>query len=218
MTSRGIKFWFAGFTSVWFFSSGAFAVTKPVLNDWFALGSGCRAKSDLAGNVRMESLPGESSDNYRVRFSFSDFALNTDKVDPSQKKFGRECAIRLNINPPPGKKIVKIRAKTKVSATKESGPALDMLSELKLGTTSLGVSQRKAEQGERFSMRDEAVDLAAGVGANEQLPQLGCGEPKIIGFDYSWIVTREKSQRGGLRVDLGRDKQLIIEATLANCE
>jgi hypothetical protein len=196
------------------------AATKPVLNDWFALGSGCRAKSDLPGNVSMEPLPSEpkAEDVHRVRFRFNNFNLKGESVEPSLKKFGRECAIRLNINPPAGKRIVGLRAVTKVFARKESGPALDLLSELKLGSASLGVVQRRLDNSALVAAREDVIDLRAGDGAGESLPQLGCGEPKIIGFDYSWIVTRDKSQKGNLQVALGREKSLMIEATLADCQ
>ena len=201
-------------------ASGAHAATKPVLNDWFALGSGCRAKSNLPGNVSMETLMDDTKggDTYRVRFHLNDFALNGEASEQSPKKFGRECAIRLNINPPQGKKLVRLRALTKVSAGKESGPSLDILSELKLGSASLGVVQRKLDHSASVAAREEVIDLRAGEGAGEPLPQLGCAEPKIVGFDYSWIGTRDKDQKGALHVELGREKSLVIEAILADCK
>lgn len=209
----GIALIFCGFAPV------AHASTKQVLNDWFALGSGCRAKSDLPGNVRVEGVPAEAGapDSYKVKFLFTDLALRGETADPTLKKFGRECAVRLNINPPEGKKIVSIRAKTRITASKETGPALDILSELKLGAASIGKIQRKLDHGARVAAREDEIDLEAGQGTSEPLPQLGCGEPKIIGFDYSWIATREKDQKGTLLVALGKEKSLVIEATLASC-
>jgi hypothetical protein len=204
------------------------ATMKPVLNDWFALGSGCRAKSDLPGNVSMETLPTVSKidskrdmrahDVYRVRFRLNQFDLDGGSVDPSFKKFGRECAIRLNINPPAGKRLVGLRGLTKVYASKESGPAVDILSELKLGSASLGLVQRRLDTHALVVAHEEVIDLRAGESLGEPLPQLGCGEPKIIGFDYSWIVTRQPSLKGQVQVALGREKSLIIEASLADCQ
>lgn len=200
-------------------ASAVFGASKPVLNDWFALGSGCRARSDLPGNVRMEGAPvtAGAPDTYRAKFIFTDFALNSVNRNASTKKFGRECAVRLNINPPEGKKIVSIRAKTQIVAAKEIGPALDILSELKLGAVSLGKSQQKLANGSRVVAREQAVDLQAGTDTANPLPQLGCGEPKIIGFDYSWIATRQGDHKDDLLVGLGREKSLIIEAKLADC-
>ena len=201
-------------------STASHAAAKPVLNDWFALGSGCRAKSDLPGNVRMEGVPAEAGapDIHKVKFVFVDFALKGDRVDPALETFGRECAVRLNINPPEGKRIVGIRARTKVIAAKETGPALDILSELKLGAASLGKVQRKLDNSARVAAREDVVDIEAGQGTSEPLPQIGCGEAKIIGFDYSWVATRAKNQKGSMTVDLGKEKNLVIEAILADCK
>jgi hypothetical protein len=213
------KHWLLSLLTMASMATMASGSTKPVLNDWFALGSGCRAKSDLAGNVRMEGGSSEagSPDRYEAKFIFKDFALSAKVVDPSLLKFGRECAVRLNINPPPGKRIVGIRAQTKIASAKDSGPTLDILSELKLGATSLGRIQQKLDGSSRVAAREDTVSLEAGRGAGEQLPQLGCGEAKIIGFDYSWIATRSKEQKGSMRVELGKEKSLVIEAILANC-
>ena len=213
------KYWRVSLLVIASMASMASGSTKPVLNDWFALGSGCRAKSDLAGNVSMEgvSMDAGTSDRYKAKFIFKDFALRGDSVDPSVEKFGRECAIRLNINPPPGKRIVGIRAQTRISSSKESGPTLDILSELKLGATSLGKIQQKLDGSARVAAREDSVFLEAGQGVGETLPQLGCGEAKIIGFDYSWIATRSQKQKGSMNVELGKEKSLVIEAILASC-
>lgn len=220
MKIRNLTQWFMLAATLSLGATIAEAATKPVLNDWFALGSGCRARNDLPGNVKMEGVPADagSQDLYRAKFTFTDFALKGEAFDASRKKFGRECAVRLNINPPAGKKIVGIRARTKVSTAKETGPALDILSELKLGAASIGRIQRKLDNTARVAGREDIIDLEAGAGTSEPLPQLGCGEPKIIGFDYSWIATREKDQNGAMRVELGKDKTLVIEATLADCK
>jgi hypothetical protein len=167
----------------------------------------------------MEGVPAASGtpDVHKSRFVFTDFALKGESLDPSLKKFGRECAVRLNVNPPAGKRIVGIRARTRVVAAKETGPALDILSELKLGATSLGKVQRKLDSSARVTSREDFVDIEAGIGTSEPLPQLGCGEPKIIGFDYSWVATRAKNQKGSMTVELGKEKSLVIEAILADC-
>jgi hypothetical protein len=198
----------------------AYGVTKPVLNDWFALGSGCRAKFDLPGNVRMEGVPAtqSASDTYQAKFVFKDFALTQSVAPESLAKFGRECAVRLNINPPAGKKIVGIKAITSVVASKEPGPQLDLLAELKLGSISLGNAQAKLSDASRVRQREEVIELQADALSKEKFPQLGCGEPKIIGFDYSWIATRSAGKSAAMRVELGKEKSLVIEAKLADCQ
>lgn len=192
---------------------------KPVLNDWFALGSGCRARSDLAGNVTMEEAPafGGGSDKYKAKFLFKGFSLDGAKADHASARFGRECAIRLNINPPLGKKIHAIRAYTKILVEKPSGLVLDLLSELKLGATSLGREQYTLSNDEKWKSRELAVKLSAAAGSKESFPQLGCSEPKIIGFDYSWIATGVKDKNTPFSVELAGERSLVIEADLVDC-
>ena len=201
------------------FALPASATTKPLFNDWFALGSGCRAKSDLPGNVQMEALPADPTrpSTHRVKFTFKDFQLKGDTAERAVMQFARECAVRLNINPPEGKRIVDIRAQTSVVASKETGATLDVLSELKLGNASLGIVRRQLDASARIRPEQDAIDLAAGS-SGEALPHLGCGEHKIIGFDYSWIAKREQKQISRLSVELGGDKSLVIEATLGDCK
>lgn len=201
-------------------STATIAATKPVLNDWFALGSGCRAKSDLSGNVRMEQLPADPAhpEVYRVKFTFTGFELHGNTADKQVAQFARECAVRLNLNPPAGKKLVELRAKTSVTAGKDVGAALDLLAELKLGSASLGTVRKTLDANARTAAQEDAIDLASGTKSGQPLPSLGCGEAKIIGFDYSWIARREKQEISSLSVELGREKSLIVEATLAECK
>lgn len=203
-----------------FVSTISMAAAKPVLNDWFALGSGCRAKSDLPGNVKMEDLPIDPAhpNVHRVKFTFSGFELHGDTADKQVPQFARECAVRLNINPPAGKKLVELRAKTAVAAGKDVGASLDLLAELKIGSVSLGTVRKTLDANARTAIQEEAIDLAAGAKSGQALPALNCGEAKIIGFDYSWIAKRDKQDLSSLSVELSRDKSLIIEATLAECK
>lgn len=201
-------------------STTSMAATKSVLNDWFALGSGCRAKSDLSGNVKMEELPADPArpNVYRVKFSFTNFELHGDTADKQVPQFARECAVRLNINPPAGKKLVELRAQTAIAAGKDVGASLDLLGELKLGAASLGTVRKTLDANARTAIQEESIDLAAGGKSGQALPQMQCGEAKIIGFDYSWIAKREKQELSSLSVELSKDKSLIIEATLAECK
>jgi hypothetical protein len=202
-----------------FFSSAAWASDKAVLNDWFALGSGCRARSDLAGNVevKMRSDRGPSTEIYVARFFFKNFNLEESNISRDLRQFGRECAIRLNINPPPGKKILALHAQTKFVIRKSQGYALDLLSELKLGPVSLGIDRQKFLVSDVQDYRPHAISLSAGQGLATGLPQLGCGEPKIIGFDYSWIVSDKQAGKQTLPVELADDNSLLIEAVLGDC-
>ncbi len=200
-------------------SSVAVASERPVLNDWFALGSGCRARSDLPGNVDMKRLSetARSKGVYTAKFQFNNFRIEDERFPEKLKQVGRECAVRLNINPPQGKRIIAIRAQTTVSVNKSPGHSLDLLAELKLGAESLGRDSQKIGTSDTRKSSIRPIRLEAGQGYSTPLPQLGCGEPKIIGFDYSWIVSRGQGSSIAATVDLGGEKALVIEAELGDC-
>lgn len=191
----------------------------PVLNHWFALGSGCRAKDDLAGDVTMELLPQDPMrpDVYRARFHLDRFHLDPGVLsDKSLLKFARECSIRLNINPPAGKKVTKVTATTGVNVDKQEGTKLTVLSELKIGNATLGRQESKFETSESVQSKESVVTLVPGTKLDEQFPVLSCAEPKIIGFNYTWIAERSAATED-VAVQLSGAKTLDIEAELSSC-
>jgi hypothetical protein len=198
------------------------AADRPVLNTWFALGSGCRARSDASGDVSMEPLPIDPTQPnvYRVRFHLNDFRAASDEVRPGASEkasanFARECAVRLNVNPPEGQRLVRVRAATEVVADKGPGAKLTVRGELKLGNTTLGVASAIHDQGIALFHHDEPITLVPGDGG-EPLPKLACGEPKILGFDYTFLVERPSSSDAA-HVTLAGPKTLELEAELAPC-
>jgi len=201
-------------------TSQIYAADLPVLNTWFALGSGCRAKSDLRGNVRMELVPSDPGrpDVYRAKFIFNGLELRGDSSAKETLQFAKECAVRLNINPPKGKKISELRAVTSIATSKDLGASLDISSELKLGAASLGVVRKTLASNARALPAEEIVDIESDHDSRNLMPDIACGQPKVIGFDYSWIAKRDRAQLSSLAVELGQDKSLIVEATLTSCE
>jgi len=198
----------------------AVQVGAPVLNDWFALGSGCRAKSDIPGDVTKENLPADpmQPDLHRVRFHLDQLKLSSDTLgDKTPVKFARECAVRLNINPPAGKKIVSVRARTAVREDKAAPVKLTVVSELKIGKSTLGRKLAEFPAGSEVKGEARTIELAPGKEPGQDFPALECGEPKIIGFDYTWIAERSSASD---RVDatLAGDRTLDIEAVLADCK
>jgi hypothetical protein len=192
----------------------------PVLNDWFALGSGCRAKSNLPGNVYMKNLGRDHlhPDIYRVEFTFQDLNLKGDSAPQSVLIFARECAIRLNINPPKNRKLVSLRARTEVVTNKDKGIDLNTDSELILGSISLASTKNTAGHQTLVQNTIEKIELASDGTTGSVMPNLGCGEAKIAGFNYSWIAKRQSPDLTNMSVNLGKGKNLILEATLAACD
>lgn len=193
---------------------------KPVLNDWFALGSGCRAKSNVPGNVSRRNLSAnaELPDVYRVEFTFKDLSLKQDMAPKDVLQFARECAIRLNINPPKNRKIVSLRARTEVVTNKNTGVMLDAQSELIIGAVSLASERRTENDQAQILNKVDKIELESDGSSGSPMPLFGCGEAKIVGFNFSWIATRKSSDIAELSVNLGKRKNLVIEATLAACD
>ena len=228
--------------------SRADSATAPVavLNDWFALGSGCRAKEDLPeSDVQRELLPADLTrpNVHRVRFHLERFVFHPE--GPLTQPLARECAIRINVNPPPGMRLSALTARTRVDSTPAEGIQLTLHEELKIGSVSLGdrttITTRTKER-TAGSPSSEAVELPSSSDAGSAVlgfPALACAEPKIIGFDFTWLAERVASPSGtdaGLakpqrdrpvRTDGGGTRQfdvriggpgvLDLEATLEPC-
>lgn len=190
-----------------------------VLNHWFALGSGCRAKDDVPGDVTMELLPPDPlrPNIHRARFHLDRLHLDSGALsDKSLLKFARECSVRLNINPPPGKKVVGVKATTGIAVEKPQGTKLTVLSELKIGNTTLGHDESAFPSDTIVQSKKSVVELAPGTRMEERFPALTCAEPKIIGFNYTWMAERNAATET-VDVQLSDAKTLDIEAELASC-
>ena len=192
------------------------AAGKPVLNDWFALGSGCRAKFDLPGDVTLAAAPPDPAQPgiHRVRFLLKELTLDT-ATEPggTSLKFARECAIRLNINPPPGMRLKSLAARARVTSTKGPGVELVLNGELKLGSLSLDHTLATYPRGVGHVAKEEAYDFQA---SGPAFSALQCAEPKIIGFDLTWIADRASRGDAAL-VSVAGDRTLEIEARLEPC-
>jgi len=138
------------------------------------------------------------------------------KVSPL--KFGKECAIRLNVNPPPGKRLKRIIATTRIVTSKEVGAELLINGELKLGAASLGFKREIQKEGERFFKKTIPIHIdSQGLEASlDPMPSLACGAAKIIGFDYTFIL-RRADQRTQVSASLADEKKLEIFAELESC-
>jgi hypothetical protein len=87
---------------------GTSAETLPLVREWFALGSGRRAKSDMPGDVTMDVVAGNSTQSNRHQYTFhlDQFRLTSARrLSDAPVRFAKECAIRLAVQPPKGKRI-----------------------------------------------------------------------------------------------------------------
>jgi hypothetical protein len=158
---------------------------------------------------------------YKVKFIIDDLKLSSDA--PSQKtplSLAEECAIRLNVSPPPGKTLKRLVANTQFQASKSAEVDLLLNGELKLGTSSLGYVREISKHGEEVFEKMIPVHLDTkypSKGGAEAMPELSCGEAKIIGFDYTFTAKR-KSEKESFQVGISNEKTLEIVAELGNCK
>jgi hypothetical protein len=187
-----------------------------MFGDWFALGSGCKAKFDLPESDVSVMFHGPSDGGdwvHHARFRLEKFELY---ANGQPTKLARECAIRLNLNPPPHARIVSVRAETSVESEKPKAADLVLFSELRIGNTPLArTSQHFDAKGPRRKTA-ESFDLSSGKDPAMPMPELGCGEPKILGFDFTWIADGTAAERP-VHVTLGHDRTLSLEVRVAPC-
>lgn len=191
----------------------------PVLGEWFALGSGCRARSSAPGDVTVEHLPADPArpNVTRVRFHLDAMKLESATRAPgSSSKFARECSIRLNVNPPPGMKVTRVAARTSLATSKAPGVSLTEQTELLLGRTVLARRLDALATGEAVRGRVEDVSLAPGAADAEPFPVLACAESKIIGLNLTWIAERSSAE-DDVEVSLAGARTLELEAELTPC-
>ena len=191
------------FLIISFFSTPAFSASPAAFSEWFALGSGCRAKFDIPGDVTQEisPVPSQHPGYQRIRFHLPKLHLNGSHQLKTGRDFGRECAIRLKVAPEATHKISDVIAETSLDIEKPKGVQLTVATELKIGQSIIDARQEILEAAASSTGRRKPITL--GGKPNEALYKpLQCGEPKIVGFDYTWIVSTTKKKPKNLAVNL----------------
>lgn len=191
---------------------------QEVFREWVAFGSGCRARSGEPGDVTMERRTLRSGGRviHRARFHLDHYRLTTeDRPDGEPLDFARECAIRVQLVPPPGERIARVTARTRVASTKSESARLTVLGELKLGPASLGRKLVVHGPGEALDGREDVFRLAPG--AEEAFPRLACAQSKLVGFDATWLAERPAAA-DQVFVELSGDRVLDLDAELSDCE
>lgn len=202
-----------------------------VYHEWFALGSGCRAKHDIAGDVTQEFLPasGVYPGYQRIRFHLPKMKLNADAQVAVNRNFGRECAIRLKVVPAPEKKISDVIAETSLTVTKPMDVKLTLASQLKIGQAVLDERKETLEEQVAPDTTTRNVvlgnpvvvpkepHLTAGILQEQAFASLKCGEPKIVGVDLTWIAETKLNKPRELSVSLGEGRTVDIFVKTEKC-
>jgi hypothetical protein len=192
-----------------------------VFRDWIAVGSGCFATSSEPGDVTMErlTLKLRGREIHRARFHLDRFRF-TEADRPKDEKverFARECAVRVQLATPPGKRLTNATAFTRVVSTKSPGVRLTLFGQLRLGSAPIGHELIVHEDTESFHDKLEVFKMSPRAQPEEPLPPLECAEPKLLGFDYTWIA-EPIGEGGELTVSLGGNKELDLDVEFSDCQ
>ena len=187
--------------------------------EWVAHGSGCHAMSSNPGDVAMEILPvqEEGGGVHVARFHLDHYKLASAGRPPEAPlKFARECALRLQVGPPSGKRIKSVKAKTGVVSSKSRDTKLTLAGVLKIGAQTIGEEIVVYEAGADHEHEENALSLAPGKKPEESFPALECMEKKLVGFDYTWIVER-RGRSDEVLVELSGERVLDLIVELEDC-
>ena len=171
------------------------APETPIFAEWIAHGSGCHAKSNMTGDVTMERVREQTGKNdiHIVRFHLDQLQLTSARMPPNTPlDFAKECAIRVQVIPPAGKRIKNLLAKTSVVSVKSAGTKLTMAGTLKIGAQTLD-QKIVIQPATSPNAGEELFELAPGSTPEQSFPNLNCSEPKLGGFDFTWIAERRAS-------------------------
>jgi hypothetical protein len=173
---------------------------EALFGRWMAAGSGCRADSvdkTVKNDVQLVSAEYNPQDPkfIKVTFSLPDFRLRPLEQKPGKPQvsgvnYARECALRFNLNPPEGKKIKSASAETEIEVSKDKDVKLFVAGSLKLGATTLTQQQTQFPNAESFRFRRHPLLLVPGKNPTDEVPQVDCGEKKIVGVDLTLLTNK----------------------------
>ena len=187
-----------------------------VFQEWLAFGSGCRSRSTEPGDVTMrrELIERDGQRVHAARFTLDRYRLTGEgRPDDAPPAFARECAIRVQVATPPGKRIRRAIATTGVVSSKSPQAKLVLSGTLKLGMATLGKKLVAYDAGSAHGDKEDTFLLTPDEGA---LPQLGCGEHKLLGFDFTWIAER-RDGTDQVSAQLSGGRELLLEVELEDC-
>lgn len=215
-----------------FIGSSSFATKRDIeqdpgknalIYDWSALGSGCRGGiKERKGNVTLAVTPHipPGADRYRLRFALNKFRLESPvpkDQGPTNLEFARDCAIRVAVNPPAGKRIQNVEAYATYSLTKPLNTDMRILAGLTIGMDNLGMVRMDFTRSEKFSNLIKDLRLAPGPSQENQMPETKCGQAKLVGLDLLFYVNRPDNT-AVVEMTLADNKVVDMMVDLEDCE
>jgi hypothetical protein len=175
--------------------------------DWTSLGSGCKGQQSVEGgdvSLKLNPWKQPSLNRFQLRFNFQRFKLQS-PVPKDQGKtnleFARDCAIRVALNPPKGKRIADVEAVANYRLSKELSSEMKTLAQLTLGMTTLATTK---------------LEFPAAEALKDDLKELRLVPQKLLGVDLLFYINRpdEKS-----KVDMSlQDHVMDVVVDLEECE
>lgn len=168
---------------------------SPILEikDWLAMGSGCQARKDKAGNVNFDVARDENDPLlYHIVFEVDQYRLEGDKpINPQNPTFARECAFRVAAYPKSRWKIENLSLTTGFVVQKDSGSTAEMYTKLLTGSASLNEWSQVFGSQETFAQKQIDLNLTPSPDGRKHLLEGECEAPKIVGADISFVNRRE---------------------------
>ena len=169
-----------------------------VIGQWMAAGSGCQASADKPGDVQLVSVETDPTNPmvHTVTFSLPQYRLKPLAVAPERPKvslinYARECAIRLNVNPPKGYALSGVTGSTEFEVSKDNNAKLLAQATLKVGATTITKDVKQFTKEESFKFRTMPIELIPGRTPEDETPQIECEAKKIVGIDFTFLTNKD---------------------------
>ena len=189
-------------------ASTALAIKSPenaVVSDWMALGSGCRGKDPDVGDLRMKVFQ-DPKDPMRleVKFDMGSYTLSGEKpLNPEHQSFARECSLRFALAPQGSFRVRTVEAQTSFLVDKDKGVKAEIHSRLVTPKGTLADWEKVFASGKGFKNERVSMALSANEEGKRILKEAACGEPKILGADFTFENDRKSFKE---KVELKHDK------------
>lgn len=174
------------------------------------------------GNVSFSlKAPGYSPPNRsQMRFVMEKFKLESPvpkEQGRTNLEFARDCAIRIAIKPPKGKRVRYVEAQTGFEFSKPQNSEMAAFAQLTLGLDTLSNVQMDFKKDELITRIEKPLRLAPGRFVENGMPETKCGQSKLLGLDLLFYVKRPDDS-AKINMGLTGEKAVDVVVELVDCE
>jgi hypothetical protein len=193
----------------------------PLFGEWIAYGSGCKASDKGKGDAELILPQGKeltsAANQFKIILKLPDYKLDSANGNPRKSQnFARQCSLRVGFNPPAGKRIKMITAKTEVMMSKASPVDLLVSQEVKLGSKTIASNSFRSDPGTELKDRSETIVLSPTQDTRPHFESKKCGFGTLVGIDQTFMALR-KNNTDAVYVALSGEKQIEMEIHLESC-